>query len=411
MVEAIAHLSSGLAGLEGLPAGQERQRRELSLQLALGQASIAARGFAASETGRAYARARELCRQLGDVQEVFPVLYGRSVFHFQRGELVAAEEVARELMRLAEERGETSAQVVGHRMVGSALCQLGQLAESRRHFEAALARYEPVRDRRSALVYAIDSRVMSLSWLSHLLLLLGHPEQGLVRDGEVPAYVSELAHPNTTAVALAWGCIFRQLLRDGQNAWMQAEAAIELATEQGFPLYLAAGTMVRGWALSDGGQPEDGIAEMRRGLAAYGATEATMWSPYFLGLLAEAHGRAGKAGSALPLAGDALAATERTGARWFEAELHRLRGELFLALSRTNRSQAETSLHHALKVARSQGARLWELRAAVSLARLWADQGERRKAHALLAPIYGWFTEGFDTPDLKDAKALLDALR
>ena len=154
MAEAVAQLTRGLEVLASLPDGAERQRRELGLQLALGQASIAARGFAATETGRAYARACELCRELGDVPELFPALYGRSVIHLQRGELAVAHEVARELLRSAEERGETAAQVTGHRMVGAALYQLGRLTESRDHFEAALALYDPVRDRTSAAVYA-----------------------------------------------------------------------------------------------------------------------------------------------------------------------------------------------------------------------------------------------------------------
>ena len=171
MAEAVAQLTTGLEVLAGLPDGPERQRRELGLQLALGQASIAAKGFAAPETGRAYARARELCRELGDVPELFPALYGRSVVHFQRGELAAAHEVARELLRSAEERGDAAARVTGHRIVGSALCQLGRLAESRDHLEAALALYDPVRDRTSAFVYAIDSRVVCLSWLAHVLLV------------------------------------------------------------------------------------------------------------------------------------------------------------------------------------------------------------------------------------------------
>ena len=254
------------------------------------------------------------------------------MFHFQRGELTAAHEVALELLRLAEERGDDAARVTGHRMVASPLFQLGRLAESRVHYEAALALYDPVRDRTSALIYAIDSRVMCLSWLSQLLAILGDPEQALARSGEVPAYAHELAHPNTLAVALTWGCIFRQLLRDLQNAQAQAKEVMALATEQGFPLYLAAGEVVHGWALANSGRAEDGIAEIRRGLRDYGATGAEMWSPYFLGLLAEALGLAGQAAAGLSVAVDALDRVNRTGARWIEANLHRLRGELLLGL-------------------------------------------------------------------------------
>ncbi|HEX2186747.1 MAG TPA: adenylate cyclase, partial [Chloroflexota bacterium] len=177
----------------------------------------------------------------------------------------------------------------------------------------------------------------------------------------------ELAHPNTAAVAHTWGCMFRQLLRDRQSAHDQAEAAVALATEQGFPLYRAAGTVVRGWALADGGRAEEGIAEIRRGLAAYGATGAEMWSPYFLGLLADAHRRAGRAAAGLSLVADALDRAERTGGSWIEAELHRLRGELLLALPERDHTGAEASFRRALAVARGQGARMWELRAAMGL--------------------------------------------
>ena len=299
--------------------------------------------------------------------------------HLQRGELAAAHEVAQELLRSAEDRGDAAARVTGHRMVGAALCQLGRLTESRDHFEAALALYDPVRDRTSALVYAIDSRVMCLSWLSLVLVILGYPEQALARNREALAYARELAHPNTTAVALApMGCVLHQLLRDRRNAREQAEAAMALAREQGFPLYLAAGTVVRGWALADGGRAEDGIAELRRGLADYGATKAEMWSPYFLGLLAAAQGRAGRAVAGLDLASDTVDRADRTDAHWIKADLHRLRGELLLALPEPERPEAEACFLRALAVAREQGAKLWELRAATSLARLWRGQGSGR---------------------------------
>jgi predicted ATPase len=410
MAEAITHLTKGLEVLQGLPGGPERQWRELGLQLALGQASTAAKGFAASETGRAYAQARKLCCELGDdVAELFPILYGQSVFHFQRGELAVAHEVARELLHSAEKKSEAAARVTGHRMVGSTLCQLGSLVESREHFETALTLYDPMRDRTSAFIYAIDSRVMCLSWLSHVLVLLGYPEQALARHSEVSVYARELAHPVTVAVAFAWGCIFHQLLRDGQNAREQAEAVVALATEQGYPLYGAAGMVIRGWALADSGQVEDGIAEIRRGLAAYRATEGEMWLPYFLGLLAEAEGRAGQAAAGLSLAEDAVDRANRTGARWIEAELYRVRGDLLLGLSEPERRKAEACFSQALAIAREQGSKMWELRAATSLARLWRDQERLAEAHNLLAPIYDWFTEGFDATALKDAKALLGA--
>ena len=409
MAEAVGQLTKGLELLEGLPGGPERQRREVGLQLALGQALIAAKGYAAAETGRAYARARELCYELGDVSQLFPVLYGRSVFHEHGGEMAAAHEVGRELLGLAEDRGDTGARVAGHRMVGSALFGLGRLVESREHFEAGLALCDPLSDQNSAFLYAIDSRVMCLSWLARVLFILGYPEQAVARNGEVAGYVRELTHPNTAAVALTWGCMFRQLIRERHNAHEQAEAVMALATEQGFPLYLAAGTVVHGWALAANGQAEVGVAEIRRGLAD-SREGAENWSSYFLGLLADALGRAGQAAAGLSVAVDAIDRAGRAGGRWLEAELHRLRGELLLLLPEPEQPAAEACFRRALALAREQSAKMWELRAATSLACLWQREGRSDEASALLTPIYSWFTEGFDSADLKDANALRDQL-
>jgi predicted ATPase len=409
--EAVAQLSRGLELLAGLPDSPERRRREVGLQLGLGPALIAAKGFAAPETGRAYARACELCRELGDTRRLFPALFGQAAVHWQRAEVAAMQEVARELLRSAEEQGDATAEVVGHRLLGNSSFQLGRLAESRAHSEAGIALYDATRDLNSRFAYALDSRVICLHWLSHALLTLGYPSQARARSGEAIAAARPLAHPNTMSQALVSDCTLHQLLRDRREAQEQAVALIALATEHGFPLWLAAGVVVRGWALADGGRVEEGIAVMRRGLADYRATGAETWSPYFLGLLAEAHGRGGQAAAGLRLATDALDRVERTGVRWIEAELHRLRGEMLLALPEADQPEVETCFVRALTVAREQDARLWELRAATSLARLWRDQGRRAEAHDLLAQNHDWFTEGFDTPDLQDAKALLDELQ
>jgi predicted ATPase len=251
---------------------------------------------------------------------------------------------------------------------------------------------------------------MCLEWLSHLYLLLGQPEQALARDAEVPSLVRELANPNTAAVAHTWRCIFRQLLRDRQSAQAEAGLAVALATEQGFPLYRAAGTAVRGWALADGGQAEAGLAEIRRGLADYVATGAQMWSPYFLGLLAEALGRAGQAGSGLEVLAEALDQVDQIEGRWIEAELHRLRGELLLNLPLIDRCEAEVCFRQGLTVAREQGATMWEVRAATSLGRLWLEQGRRPEVHDLLAPICHRFDGGFETADLRQARVILEGL-
>ena len=376
--EAVAHLDQGAGAVGGLARRPRARRRELGLQLALGPALIAAKGFAAPETGRAYARACELCRELGDTPKLLPALYGQSVVHWQRAELAAAHEGGQELLRLAEEQGDAAAEVVGHRILGAYLFPLGRFAEGLAHSERGLALYDPVRDRSSRFVYAIDSRVVCLLWLSQALLALGYPEQARVRQGEALAFARELAHPNTIAQTLFCDWTLHQLLRDGQEAQEQAEALIALATEHGLPLWSAAGVVVRGWALADGGRAEHGIAVIRQGLADYRATESELFLPYFLALLADAHGRAGQAATGLSLAADALDRVERTGVRWIEAELHRLRGELLLALPEADQPEAEACFRQALAVAREQDAKMWELRAATSLARLWRDQRQAR---------------------------------
>jgi class 3 adenylate cyclase/predicted ATPase/ABC-type transport system involved in cytochrome c biogenesis ATPase subunit len=407
--EALAHFSKGLELIEQIPDGLDRQRRELALQLAIGQVSIATKGFAAPGTGAAYARARELSVGLGHVSELFPAIYGLSVFHFQRGELREAYRVATELLELGATHMDGAACVTGHRMIGSALCQLGRFVESRANFETVVSLYDPVRDRRSSTDYAIDSRVMSWSWLTHLNAILGDPEKALSLNAQIPVYSRELGDLNTIAVSLAWECIFHQILRDHKKAREQANAVISLATDQGFPLYAAAGTVIHGWALAASGQVA-GIQKIRSGLDAYAATGAEMWSPYFLGLLGEACGWGEQATEGLAYIADALDRVERTSNRWIEAELHRVKGDLLLRLPKPRVSEAETCFTQALVIAKAQRARLWELRAAISLASLWHRDNKQRKARDLLAPLYERSTGRVQTYDLHSAEALMRAL-
>jgi predicted ATPase len=348
---------------------------------------------------------------MGATPKIFPALFGQWVVRVQRGELAAAHEFAVELLRLAEERADVAAQVTGCRAVGSTLLQLGRFAESRACLERGLALYDPLRDRTSGFTYGIDSRVVGLHVLSQALLALGYPEEALARVDEALAYARELAHPNTMALALWAGCRSCSVrLRQSRDAQAMAEALITLATEQGFPEWSAVGRVTRGWALAEGGRTEEGIGEIRRGLADYMATGAELWSPDFLALLAEAHGRAGQAAVGISVLADAFARLERGQAPWITSDLHRLKGELLLALPEPDPVEAEACFRRAITVAREQSARMLDLRASMSLGRLLRDQGRRDETRDLLAPVYGWFNEGFDTPDLKEAKALLDAL-
>ena len=251
--------------------------------------------------------------------------------------------------------------------------------------------------------------MVCISWAALALWLLGYPEQALQRSHEAITWARQLAQPFSLAFALNWAAWLHQLRREPQAAQDQAEAAMALCTEQGFAQLLAFGRLLRGWALAARQQGEDGIAHIHQGLAAYQATGAAVGRPQQLALLAEAHGQVRQAEAGLAVLTEALTVVGQTGERSYEAELHRLTGQLLLVRSEAQHTEAEACFRQALDVARHQQAKSLELRAATSLARLW-QQGKRDDARQLLAEVYGWFKEGFDTADLQEAKALLDAL-
>jgi predicted ATPase len=256
----------------------------------------------------------------------------------------------------------------------------------------------------------MDPWVTAWGWLAWPLLLGGHPEQAWACHQESIVRAREKGHPNTLAQVLYCGCAFRQLCDDPEGVEELATTLGGLATEQAFPYWRAMTTIFESWTLARAGEAGLAAEQVRTGLAAYRATGAELWQPYFLALAAETHESAGQTPAVLQLLDEALERVTKTGERWFEAELHRLRGEALLRATTAESSEAEACFRKAIDVARGQNARWWELRAAVSLARMWAKRGERRQAHDLLAPIYGWFTEGFDTPVLREARELLDGL-
>ncbi|HEX2137496.1 MAG TPA: adenylate/guanylate cyclase domain-containing protein [Microvirga sp.] len=406
--EAVAQLTKALELLATLPDSPVRRRQELDLQVALGGTLLTAKGYAAPETWRAYARARELCAEIGETPQLFPVLFGQSLAHVMRAEHIAALEVAEELLRLAQRQEDPVPVLIAHRVLGPTLFHLGQFAPAREHLEQVLTLYDPAQHRSLAFVWGQDPRVASLCMLSRTLYALGYPDQALARSREALAEARALGHLATVGFALMWTGVVSQLRRDPHAIHAGSEELMSLATEQGFPLWLAGTTIIDGWAQAAAGQEEAGLAQLRRGLTAWQATGTEGIMPYYLGLAADACGKAGRVDEALTFLTDALARVEQTAARWFEAELHRLRAEALL--SRGEPRQAEAAFRQALAVARGQGAKLWELRAATGLARFWRDQGRRKEAIDLVAPIYSWFTEGFDTPDLQDAKALLEEI-
>jgi predicted ATPase len=406
-VEAIAQLGKGLDLLDTLREGTDRRRLELDLQTALGGALIAARGFAAPETGRAWVRARELCREVPGSPQLINVLYGQYVFHLVGAKLDAALGTAKELLRLAEEQQDALLRLMAHRAVGNTLVTMGELVEGGEHLERALALYSPGEQRRLALQHTFDPRVASLSYLSWALLILGYPELALRCSDDAVDHARELRHPNSQAQASFFNCLVHQLLGDREEARDRAAALVSLAMEQGFPYWLAAAQVVRGWSLTREDQSEEGLTLMQQGLAAYTATGARVLVPYFRSLIAMTWTSSASAENELA---DVLGQVDRSSERWLEPELHRFRGDLLLSISGSDPAEAEASFHHAMALARRRKMRLWELRAAMSLARCWRDRGKKVEVQNLLAPVYGCFTEGFETPDLIEARKLLDAV-
>jgi class 3 adenylate cyclase/predicted ATPase len=410
MTEAAVHFASAIELLSILPDTTERKRQELRLRTSQGAALIAAKGLAAPEVAGVYDRAHDLCAEVGDEQLLFAALCGQYWFRSQQGRLDKTLEIAQQVLSLAKKQEDPAPLLVGHRIVGTSLFHLGRLDEAQPQLECVQALYHPARHSFLASLYTFDPRVLSSLFLSWCLYCLGYCEQARARSDVCLRWAKEVSHPHTTAHALAGAATLSQLLRERGRVEEQSEKLVALASEQGFPFWLAIGRVLKGWAMAGAGDTTQGIAMLRSGLAAYQATGAELWAPYFLGLLAEACANTGQPDEGLSLVSEALAGVKESGARWSEAELHRLRAQLLLQAGMADVAEAEDSLRRAIAIAGAQMAKMWELRATTMLAGMWADQGKGREAHDLLAPVYSWFTEGFETSDLQDAKAVLDKL-
>jgi class 3 adenylate cyclase/predicted ATPase len=409
-VEAVAQLRRALQQLERLPPTPHREEIEFELQASLGRALSSVRGFTAPETGRAFERAAELGRRRRMGAKLFPVLWGQYIFHHAGGRLAAGNRIAWEFLRLAERQEDSGQLLAAERAVGNSEFNLGRFTSARRHLERALDLYDPARHRELALDYAYDQRVVARDLLTGSLFALGYPEQAGAQIRQAVAEAEALNHRASLAHALSFHCFFHLWCDDAPTVLASATTVRRLANAQALPFWLGKATVLMGWAIGREGSPEAGAAEIRRGLDAFQAIGTRVFRPYFVALLAETEARAGRYDEASARLTEALREVEETGDRWCDAELHRLQAELTLRPDCGASAAAQAALQTAIQIAKAQEARMWELRATTRLARLWRDQGERQKAYDLLAPVYGWFTEGFDTPDLKDAKALLDGL-
>ena len=407
-LEAISHLKTGLAVLQTLPETTERIQQELLLQTTLGPALMNTKGFAAPEAEHAYARARALCQSVGDTPQLFSVLRGLWQFYNGRGAYQTAREVGEQCLQLAHQGDDTARLLEAHHTLWTTHFLTGELPLARTHMEQGLALLDPEQSRALAVTYGHDPGVCCRGGAAVVLWLLGYPDQALRQLHAAHALAQEVAHPPSLAFARMLTAIAYQLRREADAAHGQAEALIALATEQGFTLFLAIGGIVRGATQTALGQRGEQIGQIRQHLAAVRETGSAVWEPYFLGLLADLYAQDGQVEAGLATLDEALAA-QATGQRLVEAELYRLRGSLVLQMGRPQ-AEVETWLRRALDVARRQEAKSLELRAAMSLSRLRQQQGKRKEAHDLLAEVYAWFTEGFDTADLQEAKALLEEL-
>jgi class 3 adenylate cyclase/predicted ATPase len=409
-VEAISHLRQGLALLQTLPETRECTRREVDMHIALGASLIATKGYAAPEVEQVYIRAHHVCEHLDDPHQLFPVLRGLWNYSCVRAEYQTAHALGEQLVTLAQQVREPSMLCAAHRALGTTLFYLGAVADAHTHFTQGIALYNPRQYRSSALLYGEDAGVICHIYTALTLWILGSPAQGLTRSHEAVTWAQQSAHPFSLGFALALAAVFHTFRREMRAVQERAEAVINLAKEQGFPYWMAMGAILRGWILARQGQAQEGIERLHQGFLAFRATGAEMGRPYWLALLADAYGILGEPEAGLTVLTEALTLMDTVGERVWESELYRLKGALLLQQSSDNQSEAETCFQHAIRIAQSQQAKCWELRASTSLARLWQQQGKRQEAYDLLDPVYHWFTEGFDTADLQDARALLNEL-
>jgi predicted ATPase/class 3 adenylate cyclase len=409
-VEAISHLTKGLELLKMLPETPERAQREISLQLALGSPLSMIKGQIAPEVEYTYARAYALCREMGDSPQRFSVMAGLWRLHLSRARLQMARELAEQCFTLAQHLQDPILLQEAHQKLGATLFYLGELTSARTHLEQGIALYDPQQGHAQFLSGGADPGVVCFSWAAWTLWLLGYPERALRRMDEAITLARALSQAYSLGSALYFASTLHIWRREVQSVQETLAAMMALSQEQGFVRWLGGGMIKQGWILAQQGAVQEAMAQMHQGISIWRTGAGEMGLPGNLARLADVYGKAGRAEEGLHILAEALAAIDKHAERYSAAEVYRIQGELLLFQATPDASQAETSFQRALDVARRQQAKSWELRAAMSLARLWQQQGKRAEAHALLAPVYAWFTEGFDTADLQDAKALLEAL-
>jgi class 3 adenylate cyclase/tetratricopeptide (TPR) repeat protein len=434
-IEAISHLTRGLEVLKTLPETPQRVQHELALHLALGPPLLIIKGHESPEVEQVYSRAQELCQQVGDSRQRFSVLMGLSAFYNAQGRLRTSRDLVEQSVMLAQNEHDPVLLHEAHITLGTVLFCLGEFVSARTHLEQGLALHNRQQHRSVILNRGVDSEVVGCVWLAWTLWILGYPDCALAKNREALHLAQQLSHTYSLACALFFSALFHACRREAQDALERLDVGMALSKEQGFGRWWAGGMMVRGWVLAEQGLVEEGIGQLEQGLAAWKALGGELALPDYLVRLAEAYGKGGRTHEGLRVLEEAQALVCKNAERRFEAELFRVKGELLLQQARERvsgqtapaetsmmveiegeggtqvlpfQAAAELCLRQAIHVARQQQAKCLELRAVMSLSRLLQAQGKRAEAYQLLAESYAWFTEGFETPELQAAKALLE---
>lgn len=409
-VEAVSHLTKGLRSLKCLPASLQRSQLELSLQMSLGLGLIATHGYSAEQVLNTFARAHELCGQLGESAQLFSVVFGLFMFHAVRSDRKETRETTSQLLRLAKRSGDPNLLVEAYAAMSVSELLQGAHASAYEHMSQCLSVYDPAQHRSHVFVYGHDPGAVVYAYSGLNLWFLGYPDQALSRMEKALSLAQESSHPFTLAHVLSTSAELRHCRREFKEVSELARRNVALSVEQKFPLWIGAGYCEQGWVLFCEGHVQDGIHKMKEGMALIRGTGSRARRPYHQSNLTELYLQAGMIREGLVEVDDALSASYDSLSHYYLAELHRLRGELLLRSSREKRVEAESCFRQALDVARDQGARSLELRAAMSLGRSFTATGRKDEARHVLAGVFGAFTEGFGTADLREAKALLEEL-
>jgi predicted ATPase len=402
----VAYFQQALEALNHLPENRKTLEQSVDIRVNLGPALIAIKGFAAPEVVQTYTQARETCERLGDTSQLFPVLWGLSRVHNYCGGTQVARELGEQLLGLAKRAQDPQLLLEAHHTLWATLFSLGELTLAQDHYQRGIAIYDPQQHAHHASLYGgHDPGVCGLRHAAQMLWLLGYPDQALQRSKDALALAQKLSQPSTLSFALYASAWVHQHRGEREAVQERVERTVSLATEQGLGRWVVQGRILHGWLLAEQGKGREGILQMRQGSAS-----TIRERPHCVALLAEACRKEGQTEEGVAMVIEELVRVHETGERYYEAELHRVRGELLLMQTVENEEQAESCFRQAVNVALGQEAKSLELRATMSLSRLWQRQGKKAEACQLLQEIYGWFTEGFDTADLKQAKALLEEL-